>query len=143
MILTRELMEKASPKKSEKSSTAIFPVLCNFEVIVTLISISAATTAHGFIESFIEIHLETFSLSVTSIGQCFIALAASYTVATLSSGYLVDKIMNPEALTIISFCLILTSFTLIGPVPYIPLPSHLGLTLVCLLLHGNEQRRNL
>ena len=122
LIMTR-LMEKASPKKSEKSTTAIWTVLCNFDVIMTLISISAATTAHGFIESFVEIRLETFSLSVTSIGQSFIALAASYTVATLSSGYLLDKIMNPEALTILSFSLILISFTLIGPVPYIPLPS--------------------
>ena len=136
MILSRELIEKASPKKSEKSSTAILPVLCNFDVIVTLISISAATTAHGFIESFIEIHLETFSLSVTSIGQCFIALAVSYTIATLSSGYLVEKFMKPETLTIISFFLILISFTFIGPVPYISLPSHLGITLICLLLHG-------
>ena len=83
-----------------------------------------------------ELYLSTFSLSVTSIGLCYLSLAISYTTVTLASGYLVDKLLHPGTLTILGFILLLISFTFLAPVPYLYIHPHLAMTVTSMVMYG-------
>jgi len=84
----------------------------------------------------LELHLETFSLSVQQVGLCFLTMAVPYTIVTIVAGYCADKFLHPGSITVSGFLLLLISFTLIGPVGWMPVDPQLGLTLAGLLLQG-------
>ena len=63
-------------------------------------------------------------------------MAVSYTSVTIMSGYLADKLVHPVTITILGLLILLLSFTLIGPVPYLPIQPHQELTVFSLVLQG-------
>ena len=88
--------------------------------------------------------METFSLSVQQVGLCFLAMAVPYTIVTIVAGYCADKFLHPGSITVSGFLLLLISFTLIGPVGWMPVDPQLGLTLAGLLLQARvATNRNL
>ena len=49
---------------------------------------------------------------------------------------LVFRIVSSGTIICIGFLLLMTSFTLVAPVPYIPLSPDLSLSVVCVMLQG-------
>ena len=98
-----------------------------------LVTIGAAVT-FGFTESLLELHLENFHLSVTSVGLYFLGYAIAYTLATLLVGTLIDVYICPW--TVNSFGLLCSAiaFYLLCPKPYNPLPSSPTVTLIFLVI---------
>ena len=121
---------------SSLSPPALLPLLADLTVLVPLLSATTAAVTIGFIESLLELHLQTFSISVSSVGLCFLAMSLTYTLITLLTGYCVTKIFHPLSLTIAGLSLLLLSFILVGPAPYLPLPPSLPLTVFSLVLQG-------
>ena len=92
LVTCHNLIKEAESEKSPSSkSSSMLPILSNFDAALSLLSVVAATFTVGFMESCLELHLEIFALSVTSVGLCFLGLAISYTSATLSSGFCIDR----------------------------------------------------
>ena len=118
-------------------SHSILPILRSSGSLISLISASVAALTIGYIESLLVLYLQTtFSLSVTNISLCFLSMAVSYTSVTIMSGYLADKLVHPVTITILGLLILLLSFTLIGPVPYLPIQPHQELTVFSLVLQG-------
>ena len=116
---------------------SILPILRSSGSLISLISASVAALTIGYIESLLVLYLQTtFSLSVTNISLCFLSMAVSYTSVTIMSGYLADKLVHPVTITILGLLILLLSFTLIGPVPYLPIQPHQELTVFSLVLQG-------
>ena len=138
VIVVKPLISHAEEEMeaSNLSSLAILPLLVDLTVLVPLLSATTAAITIGFIESLLELHLETFSISVSSVGLCFLAMSLTYTVISLLTGYCVTKIFHPGSLSIAGLSLLLLSFILIGPAPYLPLPPSLPLTVSSLVLQG-------
>ena len=134
LIRYAEDMTEASSLSS--SSSSLVPLLQDLRVVVPLLSATTAALTIGYIESLLELHLQTFSLSVSSVGLCFLAMSLTYTLLTLLTGYSVTKIFQPTSLSLAGLCLLLLSFTLVGPAPYLPLPPSLPLTVSSLVLQG-------
>ena len=121
----------------DEGQNSILPILLTSGSLISLISASVAAFTIGYIESLLVLYLQTtFSVSVTSISLYFLSMALSYTSVTIVSGYLADKLVHPATITILGLGILLTSFTLIGPVPYLPLRPHQELTVVSLVLQG-------
>ena len=76
-------------KESNLSEISLLSIISNGYVIVSLISVATALVTTGFIETLMEIYLESFSLSVENIGFCFLALGmASNEIMLNKSNYL-------------------------------------------------------
>ena len=73
-LLSRRLIEEVKKKESNLSEISLLSIISNGYVIVSLISVATALVTTGFIETLMEIYLESFSLSVENIGICFLAL---------------------------------------------------------------------
>ena len=134
----RPLIQRAEQEvSSQRSSSLILPILRDYPALLSLISASAAALTIGFLESLLELFLEeSFSLSVTGAGLCFLVMAVSYTTLTLITGYCADKLLHPVTITISGLILLLTSFTLLAPAPFLPLPPSLPTTILGLVLQG-------
>ena len=63
----------------DTASSAMFPLLQDLRVMVPLLSASSAALSIGYMESLLELHLQTFSISVSSVGLCFLAMSLTYT----------------------------------------------------------------
>ena len=123
--------------EDERSSSHIVPILRDHGALVSLMSATTAALTIGYLESLLELHLETmFAVSVTTVGLCFLTMSVAYTLVTILSGYCADKLIHPGTLTIIGLLLLLTSFILLGPAPFLPLPPSFSLTILGLLLQG-------
>ena len=126
--------------ESSTSTASISPLVRDVRVMVPLLSATTAALTIGYIESLLELHLQTFSLSVSSVGLCFLTMSLTYTATTLITGYCVDKILQPITFSTTGLLLLLLAFTLIGPAPFLPLAPSLApslpLTLLSLVLQG-------
>ena len=122
--------------ESSTSSASISPLVRDVRVMVPLLSATTAALTIGYIESLLELHLQTFSLSVSSVGLCFLTMSLTYTAMTLLTGYCVDKILQPIIFSTTGLLLLLLTFTLIGPAPFLPLAPSLPLTVLSLVLQG-------
>ena len=115
----------------------MLPLLKSPHVIIALLCATTAAFAIGFIESLLELHLEKFSLSINSIGLCFLAMSATYTASTIATGWITDMRFRPWSICSFGLLLILIAFLLIGPLPFLPLPPSLSLTIMGLVLQGS------
>ena len=84
--------EKEARDSEDTTESSILPILKHPASLISLASASALTS--GYVESLLELHLKTFSISVSSIGFCFLAMALSYTSVTILVGYIADKTVN-------------------------------------------------
>ena len=138
VAVVRPLIHYAEDQMEDSSltSSALVPLLQDLAVVVPLLSATTAALTIGYIESLLELHLQTFSLSVSWVGLCFLAMSLTYTLLTLLTGYCVTKIFHPGSITTAGLSLLLLSFILVGPAPYLPLPPSLPLTVFSLVLQG-------
>ena len=104
-----------------------------------LAALAAATTAAlaiGFTESLLELHLLSFTSSVTITGLSFLLLAATTTATTVLAGLVSDALASPWLLLCCGLLLHLPALLLLGPAPFLPLAPSLTPTLLALALQG-------
>ena len=86
--------EREAKDSEDTTESSILPILKHPACLISLASASASALTSGYVESLLELHLETFSISVSSIGFCFLAMALSYTSVTILVGYIADKTVH-------------------------------------------------
>ena len=101
MIACKQLTAHAEAQISDTSLGAMVPILRSPEAAVSLLSAATASLTVGFVESTLEMHLETFSLSVTTIGVCFLTMSVAFSTVTFIAGYWSDRVMNPGKMTLL------------------------------------------
>jgi len=112
------------------------PLLSSFVFVTALMVTSGAAITFGFIESLLELYLETFELSVTSVGFCFLGYAIAYTLFTILAGVLTDSKVKPWTMNVFGLFTSVVAFYLLAPEPYFPVKPHLATTIASLLLQG-------
>lgn len=83
--------ERVANESEDTTQSSIMPILKHPASLISLASASASALTSGYVESLLELHLETFSIPVSSIGFFFLAMALSYTSVTILVGYIADK----------------------------------------------------
>lgn len=99
MITCKKLTDHAEAQISDTSLGAMIPILKSPEAAVSLMSAATASLTVGFVESTLEMHLETFSLSVTTIGLCFLTMSVAFSAVTFIAGYWSDRVLYPGEIT--------------------------------------------
>lgn len=134
--IIQPLTENAKDQSSQPQSSRMLPLLRNGNVLIALLSAASASFAIGYLESLLELYLETFSLHMTSIGLCFLAWSCTYTICSLITGWVTDTRINPWTVSIIGLIIIMFSFLLVGPVPSLHISPSLTLTVGSLAIQG-------
>ena len=100
VITCKQLTDHAEAQISDTSLGAMIPILKSPEAAVSLLSAATASLTVGFVESTLEMHLETFSLSVTTIGLCFLTMSVAFSAVTFIAGYWSDRVLYPGKMMI-------------------------------------------
>ena len=66
----------------------------------------------------------------------FVVNGGVYALSAPAWGYLCDKRLPPIIVTLLGSVCIAVAFLFIGPVPFIPVPTSLGLCIGMLFIHG-------
>ena len=82
--LARHAEQQLTASAASDSASSLRRVLAQPEAAAALVSASAAALTIGYVESLLELHLDTtFRLSVAATGLCFLAMALAYTSLTV------------------------------------------------------------
>ena len=82
--LARHAEQQLTASAASDSASSLRRVLAQPEAAAALVSASAAALTIGYVESLLELDLDTtFRLSVAATGLCFLAMALAYTSLTV------------------------------------------------------------
>lgn len=91
-------------------------LLASSSIIVTSMSI-------GFLQATLEPHLRQFSLPPIVLGLMFVINGGTYALTAPAFGWLCDTCCSPKAVTIFGTILTACGFGLVGPAPFLPIPT--------------------
>jgi len=135
-LLTICTLPKHTSSNQTSSKLSMLTVLRIPGVMVSALAITAASCSIGFISATLEPHLRTFDLSPVLLGMIFVINGGVYALTAPLYGWLVDNILKPKILTILGSFFIAVGFALVGPAPFIPVPTTLPMVIAGLVFHG-------
>ena len=90
----------------------------------------------GMNESMIGLYLESIGANTNIISAAFFLYGGSYMLSTVISGYVSDKLAYPTVLSILGNASLIFAFTMIGPLPFIPIRGSISLVLISIAIAG-------
>ena len=108
-----------------------------FFLTALLATSTAAFSSFGFTLPLLELHLSSFGLTASSVGFCFLAFSATYTLSNVLSGLVTDSYIQPWTVCVTGLLCLLMSFFFL-PFNEIPLKlvglMFLGIGAGCVLV---------
>jgi len=123
-------------KAEQEPSGGMLQLLKVPSIALAAYAIIASSISIGFLQATLEPHLRPLELSPFQLGLMFVLNGATYGLFAPLWGWLCDKKMNPRYVVIFGAFVIMTAFTIIGPSPFLPIPTTLPLCIFALVLHG-------
>ncbi|CAL4068429.1 unnamed protein product [Meganyctiphanes norvegica] len=90
----------------------------------------------GFLQTSLAVHLRQFNLSPLEIGGMFMIEGACYSLSCPLWGLIADKVIPPIITMQLGIVLMLISFLLVGPAPFLPIAPSIPLVICGLCLFG-------
>ncbi|XP_045129884.1 MFS-type transporter SLC18B1-like [Portunus trituberculatus] len=120
----------------EEKSGSMLQLIKIPAIALAAYAIMASSISIGFLQATLEPHLRPLQMSPFQLGLMFVLNGATYGLFAPVWGFLCDKLINPRIVVIFGAFVVITSFTLIGPAPFLPIPTTLPVCIVALVLHG-------
>ncbi|MBO1764922.1 MFS transporter, partial [Escherichia coli] len=124
------------PKNEEVKQGSMLSLIKIPAIGLAAYAIIASSISIGFLQATLEPHLRPLSLSPFQLGLMFVLNGATYGFFAPVWGFLCDKIINPRFVVIFGAFVVMTAFILIGPAPFLPIPTTLPICIIALVLHG-------
>lgn len=105
-------------------------------IALDTISVVAFAISAGFYNATLEPHVRVFRLSPVLTGFMFVVSGGTYAIVSPIFGRIVDKVLRPKTLLLVGCMLNVVSFSIIGPLPFLPIPQTLGICVLALFIHG-------
>nr|CAD7429371.1 unnamed protein product [Timema monikensis] len=131
-LLLPKLGGNADPRPQGK----LMAILSVPAVLLDTFSIMSTAMSMGFYSATLELHLRKFDLGPVMLGVMFVLSGAMYTITAPLVGRLCDTRVYPKKFISIGSVLIIISYLLVGPFPYLPLEPLLWMCVVGLIIHG-------
>nr|CAD7200107.1 unnamed protein product [Timema douglasi] len=116
-LLLPKLGGNADPRPQGK----LMAILSVPAVLLDTFSIMSTAMSMGFYSATLEPHLRQFDLGPIMMGVMFVLSGAMYTITAPLVGRLCDTRVYPKKFISIGSVLIIISYLLVGPFPYLPL----------------------
>ncbi|CAM1322335.1 Uncharacterised protein g8056 [Pycnogonum litorale] len=119
-------------RRMTKNCLGIYSVTALY---VPLYCITTSQLINAFLDMSLGDHsMREFGLSATAAGAMFIGFQAPFSIICPIVGYIVDKKHYDEQSMGVGLMVLFVSYQLLGPAPYLYIPSSIWLTQVSLLL---------
>ncbi|CAG9576127.1 unnamed protein product [Danaus chrysippus] len=106
-------------------------------VFLTAITITSTSLSLGFLQATLEPHLRQFEFSPIILGLIFIINGGLYAVSAPGWGWLCDHpSIKPKYITVVGHMFVIGAFLIVGPAPFMEIPTLLWMTILGLVLHG-------
>jgi MFS family permease len=92
-------------------------------VLLAASSIIVTSMSIGFLQATLEPHLRQFDLSPVVLGLMFVINGGTYALTAPCWGWLCDRKLMPKVATATGCLLIIIGFLLVGPAPFVPIPT--------------------
>lgn len=135
-FLTFFFIKELSDVESSAVGPNIFHVLCIPVVLILSYAIIIGATSLGFITAFLEPHLRSFDISISTIGVIFMAHGGTYTLTAMIWGKVADRYKHFRILNIIAILFFIMGYLLLGPAPFIPFKESVPLVIIALIVIG-------
>ncbi|XP_075235922.1 MFS-type transporter SLC18B1-like isoform X2 [Lycorma delicatula] len=119
-----------------KKEASIFNILRVPAVLLNSVSCVATSISMGYYAATLEPHLRQFGLSPIAMGMMFIISGGTYALIAPIVGRLCDRWIYPKRVIAVGCLLITTSYIIVGPAPFLPIPTTLPLCIIGLVVHG-------
>nr|CAD7405068.1 unnamed protein product [Timema poppensis] len=116
-LLLPKLGGNADPRPQGK----LMAILSVPAVLLDTFSIMSTAMSMGFYSATLEPHLRQFDLGPVMMGVMFVLSGAMYTITAPLVGRLCDTRVYPKKFISIGSALIIISYLLVGPFPYLPI----------------------
>ena len=103
---------------------------------IPLMGTFVAYFGFSMVEAMIVFHLKTMDASTNLITLGFFISGGCCMLGTIVSGHVYDIIVYPTAISIIGSTILVIAFTIIGPLPFIPLEANASIVVVSLAVIG-------
>ena len=135
-LFTLFFLPKTDFVVEQKSPVGFWQLLKIPEIIISVLAIFISAFNIGFIQATLEPHIRFLNLPPYQLGLMFIIAGGTFALVAPMWGKLCDKGVYSILLHAISASLIMVSFLLIGPAPFIKLNLSLTLIVISLFIHG-------
>eukprot|EP00095_Tigriopus_kingsejongensis_P011883 maker-scaffold410_size180147-snap-gene-0.30 protein:Tk11883 transcript:maker-scaffold410_size180147-snap-gene-0.30-mRNA-1 annotation:"mfs-type transporter c6orf192 homolog" len=122
--------------KEEGTRKGMMAALQIPSIAISVLSILCASASVGFLLTTLEPHMRQFHLSPLVMGAMFVINGGCYALTAPIFGIICDKWSHPQIVNYIGVVCIIISFTLLGPAPFLPFPTHLSTCIIALVAHG-------
>lgn len=92
-------------------------------VLLSSASIIVTSMSIGFLQATLEPHLRQFFLTPVILGLMFVINGGTYAITAPGFGWLCDSVCAPKIITVLGTVMIAAGFSLVGPAPFIPVPT--------------------
>ena len=104
-------LAQAAEKQLTSQRPPARPLLSSPLFLTALLATSTSNfSSFGFILPLLELHLSSFGLTASSVGFCFLAFSASYTLSNVLSGFVTDSYIQPWTVCVTGLSCLLLSF---------------------------------
>lgn len=125
---------KTVGKKSEIQIIRLFAIP---GIWVSFLTFIFSTMSNGFLSVTLEpLVLRKFDLGPLYVGLLFGLKDGANSIASPIWGWLCDRYRHVKIFILLASCLAFTSFVLLGPLPWLPIESTLGIVILALTLNG-------
>lgn len=135
-VVVLMILPEINNNSLSKNDATIFSILKVPAVFLNSVSVVATSISMGYYAATLEPHLRQFDLSPVAMGLMFIISGGTYAMIAPVVGRLCDRWIYPKQVIVFGCLLIMTSFMIVGPAPFLPLPTTLPLCIVGLVIHG-------
>jgi len=104
-------------------------------IIMACYSVACAAASLGFLQATLEPHLREFKMNALQIGAMFVVNGGVYGVAAPVFGMVCDR-YSPKSVAFLGAVLMVISFGLMGPLPFLGIGKSKGLIIFTLVLQG-------
>lgn len=135
-ILTAIVLPKHEYGRDKEKGPSVFKVLKIPGIVIATASIIVTSSSIGFLQATLEPHLRVFDLTPVVLGLMFVINGGVYAITAPGWGWICDHFSTPKIVTVIGTIFVAAGFCLIGPAPFIPVPTILWVSIAGLVLHG-------
>ena len=135
--------ESGEEQSSSRQTLSYRSVLKSPTLFLPFVDLFAALCGNGMLESMLEPHLRNSTHAATmDVGVAFLIFGCCYMLGSMLFGTVIDKVGCPIGFSLFGNALFMTTFMLIGPAPFIPLPASISLIHVSIFLIVHEKCTN-
>ena len=128
-------MPKSEKTRIPEEKPSVLNALKIPSVCIAAFSVFCSCNGEGFLQATLSKHLDSLDMTIIGESSMFVIMGVCYGVSAPLYGYLGNK-YSPKYVAMFGVVLSTIGYSLIGPLPFLPLQKSIGLIVIGLIFAG-------